>query len=132
MQEFKYLILGDLSPSYYLAALFFSFLAILLSMWTGSASRNVYSSNTPVNYSFSFLIWDNTKRIVTGLIAMFLIYRFTSSLIGRGLSMEVAVGVGFFISMGLDQLIGWLKQRFDFLRMNRRKIMNILKQKEVS
>ncbi|HEV7783443.1 MAG TPA: hypothetical protein VGO58_19350 [Chitinophagaceae bacterium] len=132
MKEFTQLISGGLSFGYYLAALFFSGLAILLSMWAGSANRNVASSDTPRKYSFEFLIWDNAKRIGAGLIAMFLVYRFTSSIIGHELSMESAVGVGFIISMGVDQLIGWLKQRFDFLQMNRKKIMQILKQKEVS
>ena len=130
MQQFRQLVLGDLSLSYYLAALFFSGLAIILSMWAGSAKRNVDSTSTPKKYSFKFLLWDNTKRIVAGLIAMFLVYRFSASIIGHGLSMESAVGVGFFISMGLDQLIGWLKQRFDLLKMDRNKIMQILNQKQ--
>jgi hypothetical protein len=127
MQEFKHLILGDLSVWYYLAALVFSFLAILLSMWVGSAKRNVESSSTPKKYSWRFLLWDNTKRIVIGLIAIFLMFRFTSSIIGRALSMEVAVAIGFFISLGLDQLIGYIKQKFDFLQMDRTKIMDALK-----
>lgn len=126
MNEFKQLILGDLSVAYYLAALVFSGLAILLSMWIGSAKRDVASGSTPKEYSLRFLVWDNFKRIVVGLIAMFFIYRFTSSLIGRALSMEVAVGVGFFITVGLDQLIGWLKQKFSILQMDREKIMDVL------
>ena len=131
MKEFTQLISGGLSFGYYLAALFFSSLAILLSMWVGSTKRDVNSKATPHQYSFRFLLWDNVKRIFGGLIAMFLVYRFSSSIIGRGLSMEAAVGVGFFISMGLDQLIGWLKQRFDLLQMDRQKIMTILKQKGI-
>lgn len=132
MKEFKNLILGDLSGWYYLAAFVFSFLAIILSMWAGSSKRNIVSSSTPVQYSWRFLLWDNTKRIVVGLIAIFLVFRFTSTLINRELSMEVAVGVGFFISIGLDQLIGWLKQKFDILQMDRGKIMDVLKEKGVS
>jgi len=130
MKEFTQLISGGLSFSYYLASLFFSSLAILLSMWVGSAKRNVSSSSTPVKYSFRFLVWDNMKRIAAGLMAMFLVYRFSASIIGHGLSMEAAVGVGFFISAGLDQLIGWLKQRFSLLQMDREKIMNILNQNQ--
>lgn len=126
MQEFKHLILGDLSVAYYLAAFVFSLLVILLSMWVGSAKRDVASSSTPRKYSWRFLVWDNLKRIFVGMIAMFFIYRFTSSLIGRGLSMEVAVGVGFFVTFGLDQLIGWLKQKFSILQMDREKIMDVL------
>jgi len=130
MNEFKHLILGELSGWYYLAAFVFSFLAILLSMWAGSKKRDVASSSTPTNYSWRFLLWDNAKRIFMGLIAIFLCFRFASALINRALSMEVAVGIGFFVSIGLDQVIGWLKQRFDFLQMDREKIVEALKPKE--
>jgi hypothetical protein len=132
MHELRQLIFGGISPVHYLAALFFSSLAILLSMWVGSAKRNVDSRNTPKQYSFRFLFWDNTKRILAGLIAMFLLYRFSSGLIGHALTMEAAVAIGFFISMGTDQVIGWLKQHFDVFRMNRSKIMKHLKQKGIS
>ena len=132
MQEFKHLILGDLTGWYYLAAFIFSFLAILVSMWAGSSKRNVTSSNTPTKYSWRFLLWDNLKRISVGLIVMFFMFRFASSIINRTLSMEIAVGIGFFISIGVDQAIGWLKQRFDILQMDRSKIMDALKEKGVS
>lgn len=129
MKEFKQLILGDLSGWYYLAAFVFSFLAIIVSMWAGSSKRDVDSGSTPTKYSWRFLLWDNLKRISVGMIAIFLVFRFTSTLINRELSMEVAVGVGFFISLGLDQLIGWLKQKFSILQMDRSKIMEALKDK---
>ncbi len=132
MQEFIQLITGGLSPAYYLAALFFSFLAIFLSMWAGSAKRNRSSARTPVQYSFKFLFWDNTKRILAGLVAMFLLYRFTATLIPQNMTMESAVGIGFFISMGLDQFIGSVKQRFRFFRMDRSRFMNDLKNKKTT
>lgn len=121
MKEFKQLVLGDLSIPYYMAAALLCFLAILVSMYAGSKRRDQSSESTPFCFSWWFLIWDNTKRIVVGMIVMFFFFRFASAAIGRALSMEVAVGIGFFLSIGLDQAIGFLKQKFDLLQMNREK-----------
>jgi hypothetical protein len=130
MDEFIKLVLGDLSIPTYLAAFFFSFLAILVSMRIGATSRDKFSPATPRKFSWYFLFWDNTKRIGTGLILMFLFYRFASAAIGRALSMEVAVGIGFFISMGLDQAIGYFKKKFDFLQVDREKLIDKLNTKQ--
>ncbi len=121
MKEFKELILGGVTIPYYAAAAVFCFLAIILSMYIGSRKRNVQSQSTPELFSWSFLIWDNAKRIVVGMILMFLFFRFAVPAIGRQLSMEVAFGIGCFLSMGLDQAIGFLKQKFDLLQMDREK-----------
>lgn len=121
MEEFKSYVFGELSIPYYLAAAFFCLLAIIISMRIGARTRNPQSERTPRKFSWHFLIWDNTKRIVVGMIVMFLFFRFASAAIGRALSMEAATGIGFFISMGLDQAIGFLKQRFELLQMDRTK-----------
>lgn len=128
MEEFKKLVLGELSIPYYLAAFFFSLLAILLSLYLGSRKRNKASTSTPGPYSWLFLVWDNTRRIFVGMILMFLFFRFASAAIGRALSMEVATGIGFFLSMGLDQAIGWFKKKFEVLQMDREKIMQKIQQ----
>jgi len=121
MNEFKQLVLGDLSIPYYLAAAFFCFLAIIISLYAGSKKRNVASESTPEKFSWNFLIWDNTKRLVAGMILMFIFFRFAVPALGRALSMEVAFGIGCFLSLGLDQAIGLLKQKFDVLQMDREK-----------
>lgn len=126
MQEFKQLVLGDLSIPTYLAAFFFSLLAIGLSLILGSLGRDKFSPATPVKFSWTFLILDNTKRIAAGLIIIFLFYRFAPTIIGRSLSMESAVGIGFSISLGLDQLLGFLKKKFAILQVDREKIIDKL------
>lgn len=123
MQEFKQLILGNASIAYYLAAEFFAVLALILSLYRGSKKRDVASSSTPVQFSWLFLIWDNTKRIIVGQITLFLIFRFMTELLGRQLNMWIAVGVGFFLSFGLDKAIQILKERSSLFDMNREKMI---------
>lgn len=123
MQEFKQLILGNVSVAYYLAAEFFALLALILSLYLNSKKRDVASSSTPVEFSWLFLIWDNTKRIVVGQITLFLIFRFVTELLGRELNMWIAVGVGFFLSFGLDKAIQVIKERSSLFDMNREKMI---------
>lgn len=123
MQEFKQLILGNVSVAYYMAAEFFALLALILSLYLSSKKRDVASSSTPVEFSWLFLIWDNTKRIVVGQITLFLIFRFMTELLGRQLNMWIAVGVGFFLSFGLDKAIQMIKERSSLFDMNREKMI---------
>lgn len=124
MQEFKQLILGNVSVAYYLAAEFFALLALILSLYLNSKKRDVASSSTPVEFSWLFLIWDNTKRIVVGQITLFLVFRFVTELLGRELNMWIAVGVGFFLSFGLDKAIQIIKERSSLFDMNREKMIS--------
>jgi type IV secretory pathway TraG/TraD family ATPase VirD4 len=127
--EVKKNILGNLSIGYYISAFFFSCLAIILVLYVKSIGRDRDSKNTPVHYSWKFLLWDNFKKITCGLIVMYLFYRFTSEALNRALSMWVAVGIGFFVSMGVAAAIEWLQERFDFLCMPREKYMQKLEEK---
>jgi hypothetical protein len=124
MQEFKHLVLGNASVAYYMAAEFFAILALILSLYLHSRKRDVASSSTPVQFSLLFLVWDNTKRIVVGQIALFLIFRFITELLGRQLNMWIAVGVGFFLSFGLDKAIQLIKDNSSLFDMNRAKMIN--------
>lgn len=123
MQEFKQLLLGPASLAYYAAAEFFAILAIILSLYLHSKKRDPQAPSTPQQFSWLFLIWDNVKRIAAGQILMFLIFRFVTELLGRQLNMWIAVGVGFFLSFGLDKGIQWLKDRSEILQMNREKMI---------
>src|SRR5688572_3559952 len=124
MEEFKKLVLGNASVAYYMAAEFFAILALILSLYLDSRRRDINSSSTPVKFSWLFLVWDNTKRIVVGQIALFIIFRFATELIGRQLNMWVAVGAGFLLSFGLDKVIQWIKNKSSIFDMNREKMID--------
>lgn len=122
MHEFKQLILGNVSIAYYAAAEFFALLALILSLWLHSQHRDVIAPTTPIKFSWAFLIMDNVKRILVGQIALFLIFRFASEILGRQLNMYMAVGIGFVLSFGLDKFIQYLKEKTSFFDIDRSKI----------
>lgn len=105
------IITGDKPISYYLAGFFFAMLAIILSIYMHSRTRDKLSTNTPYAFSWTFLIWDNAKRIVAGLILMFIFFRIFD--LSNVLAM---VGLGFTVAFGLDKLIEWLMQKADFMK----------------
>lgn len=113
------IILGDITLGTYLASFFFALLAILLSMWTQSLKRDKLSPETPYKFSWRFLIWDNTKRITAGMIVSFLLFRTSLSLFNESLTVPYAIGVGFFVSLGVDKAIQFLQNRFDLLTKDR-------------
>lgn len=119
MNEFKQLVLGELSIPYYLAAGFFCSLAILLSLYAHSRKRDAGSDNTPQQFSWRFLLWDNLKRAAAGMILMFLFFRFSPDIFGHPLSMWLAVTIGLSMSFGLDKIIQFLQVKYDLFKMPR-------------
>ena len=91
---------GGKSFGYYLAGFFFAGLAILISLYQSSRKRDVNSPNTPVQFSWRFLLWDNFKRAVTTLIVMFILFRVFD--LGTPTLM---IAVGFCVSLAFDQII---------------------------
>jgi hypothetical protein len=120
MEELKQLILGNVSIAYYIAAEFFALLALILSLYLHSTKREVLSTSTPIHFSWKFLLWDNTKRIVAGQIFLFLIFRFATEALGKSLNMWMAVGIGFFLSFGLDKAIQWMQEKTSVFNMPRK------------
>lgn len=103
-------IFGDKPDGYYIAGLFFSILGILISLYWSSRKRDPLSSSTPVRFSWTFLIWDNGKRIVTTLIVMFILFRvfnFTDPL--------QMIAVGITATLFLDQILEWLMNKAEWL-----------------
>ncbi|MEJ7611350.1 MAG: hypothetical protein WKF88_09260 [Ferruginibacter sp.] len=103
-------ILGDKPDGYYLAALFFSLIGILVALYQSSKKRNPRSTSTPVHFSWVFLIWDNAKRMAVTLIVMFIIFRVFDL---PNPIMMIAVGiVG---ALYLDKAIEWLMNKAEWL-----------------
>ena len=110
LQEALEIILGGKNGSYYIAGFFFSFLAILISLWQHSKTRDKASLNTPLKFSWTFLLWDNFKRICVTIIVMFILFRmFDLS------NVYAMIGVGFFVAFGLDKAIQFLMEKTDFI-----------------
>lgn len=113
-------ILGDKPGDYYLAGLFFSFLGILLGLYHSSKKRDPASPNTPENFSWIFLIWDNFKRVFMTLVVMFILFRvFDLS------DTIMMISVGVICSLFLDKVIEYFISRSEalakFMEMDRNK-----------
>ena len=123
INEALQIVLGGKSGGYYLAGFIFCFMAILLSMYINSKKRDPKSPATPVKFSWLFLIWDNAKRAGATMIVVFLLFRLFDLSEIPGM-----LGVGFAVSLGLDQLIIWMMNKFnfmDFLKSDREKYPQI-------
>lgn len=116
-KEYKDLMLGDISIPTYLALFTFSFLAIALSIYAHSKSSYKKTDRTPEAFSWGFMIWDNMKRFASGMIVMFLLYRFAFDWLSDNVSMQLAVGIGFFVSMGIDRVILFISKKTNFFNM---------------
>jgi hypothetical protein len=105
------IILGDKPDGYYVAGFVFSSLAILLSLYFYSRkTRNKDSIATPRDFSFSFMIGDNIKRIGATLIVEFFLFRmFDLS------DIKYMIGVGFAVAYGLDKIIQFLIDHTDIM-----------------
>ena len=106
------IILGQHAPSYYLAGLFFAFLAILLSIYMKSRSSYKKALDTPDKFSWRFMLWDNGKRMFTSLILMFIFFR----LINMEDSIGLMIGLGFAVAFSFDKLLQWLIDKTDFMK----------------
>lgn len=120
-------ITGGKPLDYYAAGLIFSLIAITFSVYLHSRKRDVKSKNTPTKFSLYFMLWDNIKRAVVGLLFMFILFRlFDLS------NVAMMIGVGFFVALGLDKGLEWLMEYTDianFLKRDRTKIVDKIENK---
>ncbi|HEU5290240.1 MAG TPA: hypothetical protein VFU05_06310 [Cyclobacteriaceae bacterium] len=117
-------ILGPLSGELYVSLFFFSGLAVILMLYVfAQQKRDKNSPNTPVHFSWKFMLWDNAKKLVVTIILLFLIFRFSSEAFNREPSMWFAVGVGVLISMGVTWAIQYFLSKATFFQMDREKWM---------
>ena len=114
------IIAGGKALSYYLAGFFFAFLGIMISLYQSSRTRDKSSPNTPLRFSWTFLIWDNIKRAVITLIVMFILFRVLDLSF-----VPLMIGVGIGVSVALDRIIvslmGWSDDIFNLLASARKK-----------
>lgn len=114
IMEVAEILLGKVKLSVYIGAGIFSSLVILANILVISRMKYKKATGTPDKYSFKFAFIDNSKRMVASMILMFLFYRFAPTLSGKELTMEWAVGIGIFMTFGVDKLMGYLKSKFNF------------------
>lgn len=131
IKEFIEIISGGKTGGYYLAGLFFSVLAIYLSVYINSKTRNPDSPNTPKKFSWKFLVWNTGRRVVAGLVVMYILLRVLD--LHPETSILPFLGVGFGVAFGLDKIIQTLMTEtniLDWLQPDKLKFMQKISEKE--
>lgn len=104
MEKFIDLLLGTNDIPTYLAALVFAVIGALIMQLIKSKTRDKHSPNTPYNFSWKFLVWDNLREVLLGLMFILLALRFSVEFAGVELTMYYALCVG----LGLQKVAQWI------------------------
>lgn len=113
--EFFAIIMGTMSTGAFLAYFFLSLFGIIVGLLLHSTTRDVKSFTTPVQFSWAFLLSDNVKRIIASLCCTLIAIRFTPEL----LQVELKPWVALLIGLGIDYIVGLIKDATTFLREKR-------------
>lgn len=112
MSPFWAEILGkNNDPGVMAAAFVFALIGHALVLLGGTMLRNPASTASPIKFSFSYLLWDNAKRIFYVLLLVVVGIRFLPDLTG----MQVTGWGGFLVGSGLDVIALIIKQRTKLL-----------------
>ena len=84
-------ILGPGDPSYFIAAVFYAAIGIIVSLLFSSTKRDQSKPETPNTFSWYYLLWDNAKRIVLSVLLVLITLRFSREFIGADLTMFTAL-----------------------------------------
>lgn len=106
-QEVIAYLLGPGEPSYFIAAIIYSLVGVLISLLISSAKRDQSNPTTPDNFSWSYLLWDNAKRILLSFLLIVVTLRFSRELIGADITMYLA----FLIGLAYDRLADHWKSK---------------------
>lgn len=106
IQEILNEVLGNKNIAQYVAAFFFIFLGVLVSIRASATSRSVESDATPAKFSYKFLTLDNFSRAVSSIAISFAFIRFGEDITGR----EFTYFGVFLLGIGFDQAVAYLNK----------------------
>lgn len=127
MENYNYL-LGFVELKLFLTMLLFAIVGIVLSLLMDAHTRDQNSPNTPVKFSFKFLLRDNWKTILTTAIAVLVTLRFAPLLFpdqfkvdatGDPKAVEWFLFGSFGIGLLYNQLVQFLKKKISILNVER-------------
>lgn len=78
----------------FLSYAFFACVGIAFTLLAGTLLRDKASVDSPSDFSYSYLIWDNAKRILLSIIAVAVSIRFAPELFGFDMSFFKAFAIG--------------------------------------
>lgn len=104
-------LLGSIDPSLYVAAFVAALVGVLFTLLVGSTLRSVKSANSPQDFSWSYLLSDNAKRIYANILVIIVTLRFMPEVLG----VELSVWKGFIVGVSYDALALIIKQKTKLL-----------------
>lgn len=107
MKEFQTLVFGDITIVQFLAMFLLAGLGAFLSLLMQTTNRKVLSTESPVHFSWSYLWCDNSKRVMTAVILIFIFIRFMPELIGAKPTSWLSICIGY----GNDKLAQIFKKK---------------------
>lgn len=111
-------LIGSVDPQTFIASFLFALIGVALSLLLHTTKRDVRSDNTPFAFSWSFLLKDNIRRIIAGLLLIYVAIRFYPDLFGEPMTDWTALGIG----LAIDKVAELLKNHTNLLSVNRDKI----------
>lgn len=93
-QTFTENMLGKLTFITFISGLLFAGIGILITLLVHSLTRDKESERTPVKYSFTFMLYDNWKRILLVFLCVLVTIRFFEDLTPWKFNMLFALAVG--------------------------------------
>jgi uncharacterized membrane protein len=124
METYSHL-LGFIPAGLFISMILFSAVGVTMALLIDSQKRDQNSTNTPVKFSFLFLIRDNWKTILLAFLAVLLTLRFAGSIFPDSFSVEgLAKPIGeekwlfgsFCIGLVYNSLLQFLKEKSEILK----------------
>lgn len=110
--------MGSVDLQTFITSFSYALIGVILSLLLQTTTRDVRSENTPFVFSWKFLFKDNIKRIVAGILVIFVTIRFYPDLFGKQITDFLALGIG----LGIDKAAEIIKNYTNILKVNRDKI----------
>lgn len=111
MKDFLKIVLGNQAGVIFLAFVFFALLGAAVSLLIQANNRDPLSKGSDIQFSWKFFFTDNRKRMITGLLLIYIFLRFLPELTGLQLTNFYALAIGF----GNDKLAQYLKDKTNIL-----------------
>jgi len=127
MENYSYL-LGIVPLSMFLAMVVFSAIGVAMALLIDAQKRDQNSKNTPVKFSFFFLLKDNWKTILLTFLAVLVTLRFapllfpdqfTTEGLDSPLVKEKWLLGSLFVGLLYNSLLQFLKEKSELLKVKR-------------
>lgn len=111
-------LIGSVDAQTFFASFLFALIGVALSLLLQTTKRDVRSDNTPFAFSWKFLLKDNIRRIIAGILIIYVAIRFYPDWFGEPMTDFLALGVG----LAIDKVAEIIKNRTNLLSVDRDKI----------